>query len=112
MTFDVITEEIINLEIYHEPEIIMELAEEEIIEMAIDEQMMTGEDDYMILKNKPSINGKRLIGNYDEIDPTVPEWAKDSFKPKYTASEVGALGSDSEVSFSDLKAVWDIVVNA
>ena len=61
MTFDVITEEIINLEIYHEPELIMELAEEEIIEMSIDEQMMTGDDDYMILKNKPSINGKRLI---------------------------------------------------
>ena len=29
-----------------------------------------------------------------ESDPTVPEWAKQPQKPKYTASEVGALASD------------------
>ena len=112
MTFDVITEEVVSLELYYEPELSLEVIEEETIEMDIDEQMLTGEDDYLILKNKPSINGKRLIGNYDEIDPTVPSWAKDSFKPTYTASEVGALGSDSEVSFTDLKAVWDSVFNS
>ena len=111
MTFDVAVEENVEFELFYEPEITLTLEEEELIEIDIEECMMTGEDDYLVLKNKPSINGKRLIGNYDEIDPTVPEWAKDSFKPKYTASEVGALGSDSEVSFSDLKAVWDSVFN-
>ena len=28
------------------------------------------------------------------VDPTVPEWAKQSTKPTYTASEVGALTSE------------------
>lgn len=111
MTFDLITEEVVGLDLYYEPEVILSLEEEELIELTIDEQVMTGEEDYRVLKNKPSINGQRLIGNYNEIDPTVPGWAKGSFKPKYTASEVGALGSDSEVSFSDLKAVWDSVFN-
>lgn len=32
--------------------------------------------DYQKLMNKPSINGTELYDNYDEIDPTVPRWAK------------------------------------
>lgn len=31
------------------------------------------------------------LQSYTETDPTVPEWAKAASKPKYTASEVGAL---------------------
>lgn len=40
----------------------------------------------------------------EETDPTVPEWAKQSTKPTYTANEVGALPSDTEIpdSLSDL----------
>ena len=34
-----------------------------------------------------------------ETDPTVPEWAKQDTKPKYTASEVGALHKDTKVPF-------------
>lgn len=32
-----------------------------------------------------------------ESDPTVPEWAKQPNKPQYTAQEVGALPSDTEI---------------
>ena len=32
-----------------------------------------------------------------ETDPTVPSWAKQSSKPTYTASEVGALPSSTEI---------------
>lgn len=32
-----------------------------------------------------------------ETDPTVPEWAKQPNKPQYTAQEVGALPSDTEI---------------
>lgn len=40
----------------------------------------------------------------EETDPTVPAWAKQSTKPTYTANEVGALPSDTEIpdSLSDL----------
>lgn len=112
MTFEVITEEIINMELWTEPMISLDVEAEEIIDLSIDEEVLMGEEDYRLLKNKPSINGQRLIDNYNEVDPTVPGWAKESFKPTYTASEVGALDSKSEVSFYDLKAVWDSVFNS
>lgn len=33
--------------------------------------------DYNKLKNLPSINGRTLIGNYDEIDPTIDTMSED-----------------------------------
>lgn len=52
---------------------------------------------------------KRIIidgggGSYTETDPTVPAWAKQQTKPTYTASEVGALPSNTPIpdSLSDL----------
>lgn len=36
-------------------------------------------------------NDSGFITGYTETDPTVPSWAKESSKPTYTASEVGAL---------------------
>lgn len=33
----------------------------------------------------------------EETDPTVPDWAKQPNKPKYTAEEVGALSADTEI---------------
>jgi hypothetical protein len=33
----------------------------------------------------------------DETDPTVPDWAKQTTKPKYTAAEVGALPDTTEI---------------
>lgn len=51
--------------------------------------------DYEKLHNKPSINGTTLIGNYDEKDPTVPDWAKDE-EPK-------------ELDYSDIKDAWDSI---
>ena len=38
-----------------------------------------------------------------ETDPTVPAWAKASTKPTYTASEVGALPSDTVITDEKLK---------
>lgn len=64
-----------------------------------------GTKDYSALTNKPSIGGVELVGDktLDDIgaqpkgayltkesDPTVPSWAKNSTKPIYTATEVGA----------------------
>lgn len=34
---------------------------------------------------------------FDETDPTVPDWAKQPEKPKYTANEVGALPKDTKI---------------
>lgn len=40
---------------------------------------------------KSQIEAYNYITGYTETDPTVPSWAKQSTKPSYTASEVGAL---------------------
>lgn len=40
---------------------------------------------------KQAVNDYLKENPLEEKDPTVPEWAKSKEKPKYTASEVGAL---------------------
>lgn len=85
---------------------------------SLDAPQIVFEDDYEVLRNKPSINGIELIGDvgidipekmsdltndvgyitdYTETDPTVPAWAKNPVKPTYTASEVGALPSSTAI---------------
>lgn len=49
-------------------------------------------------------NDSGYITTYTETDPTVPAWAKQSTKPSYTATEVGALPDDTFIptNVSDL----------
>lgn len=56
-----------------------------------------GTRNYRDLINLPTINGTILYDNYNEIDPTVPDWAKAPEKPTYTANEVGALPRDTKI---------------
>ena len=42
-------------------------------------------------------NDSGFISSYTETDPTVPAWAKSPTKPTYTASEVGALPSNTVI---------------
>ena len=68
--------------------------------------------DYDALSNRPSIpvrtsdliNDSGFLTSYTETDPTVPSWAKAPNKPSYTASEVGALPSNTAIpsNISDL----------
>lgn len=57
------------------------------------------------------INKKQPIGNYltEETDPTVPQWAKQSKKPTYTAAEVGA---DKEGLAEELVSAHNISTTA
>lgn len=68
-----------------------------------------GTDDYVRLKNLPSLNGKTIIGNMEEEDPTVPAWAKGDRKPLYTSEEVGAFGEDDVMSLEEIKTMIDSV---
>lgn len=40
-----------------------------------------GTNDYRQLSNLPSLNGRKIIGDISETDPTVPGWAKEPFPP-------------------------------
>ena len=42
-------------------------------------------------------NDAGYLTSYTETDPTVPNWAKQTNKPTYTAQEVGALPSNTEI---------------
>lgn len=44
------------------------------------------------------------LQSYTETDPTVPEWAKEATKPKYTADEVGAVSYTAQTLTEEQKA--------
>lgn len=67
-----------------------------------------GTKDYRKLSHKPKINGTELYDNYDEIDPTVPDWAKEENKPTYTPEEVGCVDINAEMPIADVKDIWDM----
>lgn len=65
--------------------------------------------------NKPTnvsafTNDAGYLTSFTETDPTVPSWAKQSSKPTYTASEVGAVPTSRKVNGKALSA--DITLSA
>lgn len=76
---------------------------------ALDEKFVEGTSDYNKLKNKPKLNGNEIIGEVEEIDPTVPTWAKAETRPVYTPEDVGAMaeGSVTSVSTTELDELWN-----
>ena len=75
-------------------------------------ELVDGVRDYRQLTNKPSINNVPLNDNYNEIDPTVPQWAKEPNKPHYNASEVGAMAEGSAYLKSEVDAMVNPKANA
>lgn len=76
---------------------------------ALDEKFVEGTSDYNKLKNKPKLNGNEIIGEVEEIDPTVPTWAKAETRPVYTPEDIGAMaeGSVTFVSATELDELWN-----
>lgn len=76
---------------------------------ALDEKFVEGTSDYNKLKNKPKLNGNEIIGEVEEIDPTVPLWAKAETRPVYTPEDVGAMaeGSVTNVSTTKIDELWN-----
>lgn len=78
------------------------------IQFGLDEEYV-GTTDYEKLRNKPKLNGNEIIGEVEEIDPTVPLWAKAETRPVYTPEDVGdmAEGSVTSVSTTELDELWN-----
>lgn len=68
-----------------------------------------GVTDYKQLTGLPKLNGKTIIGNVEESDPTVPEWAKQPEKPEYTAEEVGAVPIGGAITVERLNEMFKSV---
>lgn len=66
---------------------------------------------YKELSDKPKLNGETIDGNVNESDPTVPAWAKEPTKPKYTPAEIGAMeaGSMAELDAGDFEEMWESI---
>lgn len=77
----------------------------------LDEKFVEGTSDYNKLKNKPKLNGNEIIGEVEEIDPTVPTWAKAETRPAYTPEDIGAMaeGSVTSVSTTELDELWNSI---
>lgn len=67
------------------------------------------ESDYEKLQNLPTLNGEVIKGNMNEIDPTVPSWAKEQTKPRYTANEVGAVDSESALTYAEIDELFNSI---
>lgn len=78
------------------------------IQLGLNEEYV-GTTDYEKLRNKPKLNGNEIIGEVEEIDPTVPLWAKAETRPVYTPEDVGAMaeGSVTSVSTIELDELWN-----
>lgn len=79
--------QIVELTIEEEPNVDLSLEGEEDIPLSSENVVEVTTSDYRKLTNKPTINGgypayaQQLVENYDEVDPTVPDWAKEE-EPK------------------------------
>lgn len=65
-----------------------------------------GTNNYEELTHKPKLNGVTIIGDMQEIDPTVPDWSKADKKPSYTAEEIGAVDSASAIPLEELALLF------
>ena len=83
--------------------------DKETLSLGLDEKYVEGTTDYNKLKNKPKLNGNEIIGQIEEIDPTVPNWAKTETRPVYTPEDVGAMaeGSIASVSTTEIDELWN-----
>lgn len=82
--------------------------DKETLTLGLDEKFVEGTNDYNKLKNKPKLNGNEIIGEVEEIDPTVPTWAKAETRPIYTPEDIGAMaeGSVTSISTTELDELW------
>lgn len=62
-----------------------------------------GVTSYEMLDDLPRLNGQTIIGDMAEKDPTVPDWAKQETKPKYSYDETGL----EELSIAAIEALWN-----
>lgn len=64
---------------------------------------------YIDLMDKPTLNGKTILGDMEETDPTVPSWAKTPTRQVYTADDVGAIGKNDlqEIGIIELENLWE-----
>ena len=67
------------------------------------------QNDYELLKNKPKLDGREIIGDIPELDPTVPDWAKEETKPTYSSDEIGAVDRNDTMTYDEIDRMFSAV---
>ncbi|MBQ0112357.1 MAG: hypothetical protein KBT03_04425 [Bacteroidales bacterium] len=88
---------IVKLKVEDEPKVDLHIGSDEDVALSSENVVEVTTSDYQKLINKPTINGSypeyaaELVENYDEVDPTVPEWAKGDEPQEITETHVEFL---------------------
>lgn len=98
----------LNLSIEENSDLDLTLGEEATeLPLSLGEVYVQYEKNYKHLSNLPTLNGRVIIDDISEEDPTVPDWAKTAKKPSYNAAEVNAVDQDNELSLTYLSEVFN-----
>lgn len=89
--------------------VVLNIRDEDRVELDASDNIFV-DADYNKLKNLPKLDGRPIIGDIPELDPTVPAWAKSPTKPDYNAEEVGAIPEGS-IRVLDDGAFWEMLEN-
>ena len=84
----------------------LKISKQEEIRLKVEESKKIYENDYEKLKNRPNLNGTVIQGNMQEIDPTVPDWAKNNKKPTYSCEEIGALNEKDAMTLEEIDYIF------
>lgn len=88
---------IVKLKVEDESKVDLHIEPDEDVALSGENVVEVTTSDYQKLINKPTINGSypeyatELVENYDEVDPTVPEWAKGDEPQEITETHVEFL---------------------
>lgn len=90
--------------------VVLNVRDEDRVELDASDNIFV-DADYNKLKHLPKLDGRPIIGDIPELDPTVPAWAKKPTKPDYSAEEVGAIpeGSMVELDAGDFAEMWESI---
>lgn len=91
--------------------VVMNVRDEDRVELDPSDNIFV-DADYKKLKNLPKLDGRPIIGDIPELDPTVPAWAKTPTKPEYNAEEVGAIpeGAMVQLDAGDFAEMWEATI--
>lgn len=91
--------------------VLLKVRDEDRIEMEASDNIFV-DADYNNLKNLPKLDGRPIIGDIPELDPTVPDWAKSPTKPVYSAEDVGAIpeGAMVQLDAGDFAEMWEATI--
>lgn len=89
--------------------VVLNVRDEDRVELDASDNIFV-DADYNKLKHLPKLDGRPIIGDIPELDPTVPAWAKSPTKPDYNAEEVGAI-PDGAIRILDGGDFWEMVEN-